>query len=146
MVKQNGDFHMKTAQEREMERRVKEKKKELMELYKTQQRDIFSSTPATNTKTQTSLNRGEQDITSLNRREERDVKETIADVSQVSNRLYSTPAAEKHSYSQQYYDKNVLSAASNRQNEGKSQLDKILGPVFVHIFSFDWDINTQKIN
>lgn len=113
MVKQNGEFHMKTAQEREMERRVKEKKEELMELYKTQQRDIFSTTPATNTRTRTS------DNASLNRREERDVMETMADVSQVSNRLYSTPAAEKHSYSEQYYDKNVLSVASNRQNEGK---------------------------
>lgn len=123
MVKQNGEFHIKTAQEREMERRVKEKKKELMELYKTQQRDIFSTTPATNTKTQTSVTGGEQYITSLNRREERDVMETMADVSQASNRLYSTPAAEKHSYSEQYYDKNVLSVASNRQNQGKSQLD-----------------------
>lgn len=118
MVKQNGEFHMKTAQEREIERRVKEKKKELMELHKTQQRDIFSATPATNAKTQTSVNGGEQHITSLNRREEGDVTETMADVSQVSNRLYSTP--EKHSYSEQCYDKNVLSVASNRQNEGKS--------------------------
>lgn len=120
MVKQNGVFHMKTAQEREMERRVKEKKKELMELHKTQQRDIFSTTPATNAITQTSVDGGEQYITSLNRREERDVMETLADVSHVSNRLYSTPAAEKHSYSEQHYDKNVLSVASNRQNEGKS--------------------------
>lgn len=123
MVKQNGEFHVKTAQEREMEIRVKEKKKELMEFYKTQPRDIFSTMPATNTKTQTSVNGGEQNITSLNRREERDVMETMADASQVSNRLYSTPAAEKHSYSEQYYDKNVPSVASNRQNEGKSQLD-----------------------
>lgn len=123
MVKQNGEFHMKTAQEREMERRVKEKKKELMELHRTQQRDIFSTMPATNAKTQTSDNGGERYITSLNRREERDMMETMADVSHVSSKLYSTPAAEKHSYSEQFYDKNVLSVASNRQNEGKSQLD-----------------------
>lgn len=119
MVKQNGVFHRKTAQEREMERRVKEKKQELMEYYKTRQRENVSSATGTDTKPKTAVNRGEERIASspLSRREGR--METMTDVSQVSNSLYSVPSAEKRSYSEEYYEKKVLSAASSRQNEGK---------------------------
>lgn len=119
MVKQNGVFHRKTAQEREMERRVKEKKQELMEYYKTRQRENVSSATGTDTKPQTGVNRGEERIASspLSRREGR--METMTDVSQVSNSLYSVPSAEKRSYSEEFYEKKVLSAASSRQNKGK---------------------------
>lgn len=110
MVKQNGMFHRKTAQDREMERRVEEKKQELMEFYKTQRENVSSAT---------SVNRGEERIASspLSRREGR--METMTDVSQVSNSLYSVPSAEKRSYLEEYYKKKVLSAASSRQNKGK---------------------------
>lgn len=118
MVKQNGMFHRKTAQDREMERRVEEKKQELMEFYKTQRENVSSAT-GTDTKPQTSVNRGEERIASspLSRREGR--METMTDVSQVSNSLYSVPSAEKRSYLEEYYKKKVLSAASSRQNKGK---------------------------
>lgn len=124
MVKQNGMFHRKTAQDREMERGVEEKKQELMEFYKTQRENVSSAT-GTDTKPQTSVNRGEERIASspLSRREGR--METMTDVSQVSNSLYSVPSAEKRSYLEEYNKKKVLSAASSRQNKEGAELSQI---------------------
>lgn len=103
-----------------MERRVKEKKQELMEYYKTLQREKVSSATGTDAIPQTSVNRGEErvSLSPLSRREGR--METMADVSRVSNSLYSVPSAEKRSFSEEYYEKKVQSAASSRQNKGKS--------------------------
>lgn len=119
MVKQNGVFHRKTAQEIEMERRVTEKKQELMEYYKTLQREKVSSATGTDPILQTSDDRGEERISlsPLSRREGR--METTADVSRVSTSLYSVPSAEKRSFSEEYYEKKVQSAASSGQNKGK---------------------------
>lgn len=116
MVKQNGVFYRKTAQEREIERRVKERKQQLMESYKTRQSEIVSPATVLDTKLRTSVDRGGEHVASspLSGREER-----IKTITDVSNSLYSVPLAEKRSFSEEYYEKKVLSAASSRQNKGE---------------------------
>lgn len=120
MVQQSGVFSRKTAQEREMERRVKERQQELLEYYRTRQREIVSSATASDTELPvTSVGRGEEHAASspLGGREGR--TETMTDASQVSNSLYSVPSAEKRSYSEERYERKVPSAASSRQNKGE---------------------------
>lgn len=119
MMKQNGVFHRKTAQDLEMERRVKERTQQLMEHYKTRQREIVSSANVSDAKLHTSADRGEELAapSPLSGREGR--TETMTDVSQVSSSLYSVPSAEKRWYSEEFEEKKVLSAASSRENKGE---------------------------
>lgn len=119
MVQQNGVFSRKTAQEREMERRVKERKEELMEYYKTRQREIVSSAAVSDTRLQTSVDRGERHAVSLPLGGREGRMETMTDESQVSRSLYSVPSAEKRSYAEESYEKKVLSASSSRQSKGE---------------------------
>lgn len=133
MVKQNGPFHRKTAQEREVERRVKEKKQELMEHCKTLQKENVSPVTGADMKPLTSTHGGEEHVASspLSRRE--GGMEKMTDVSQVSNSLYSVPSPEKRLYSEGYYERKVLSVASSRQDKGKWPLHEALY-AFAHDF------------
>lgn len=135
IVKQNGVFYRKTAQEREMERRVNERKQQLMELYKSRQREIVSSATVSDTNLQRSVDRGEEHSASSppSRREGR--TEAMTDVSQVSSSLYSPPSVEKRLYSEEFYEKNVLSVASSRQNRGEGLSADDLG-LFTSICSW----------
>lgn len=119
MVKQNGLFNRKTAQEREMERRVKERKQQPMEYYKTWQREIVCSATVADTKLQTNVNRGEEHAASSPLGVGEGRMETMMDASQVSNSLYSAPSAEKRLYSEEGFGKKVLSVATSRQNRGE---------------------------
>uniref|UniRef100_A0A3P8UBW5 AIG1-type G domain-containing protein n=2 Tax=Amphiprion percula TaxID=161767 RepID=A0A3P8UBW5_AMPPE len=110
MVQKNGVYYMKTAQERDLEKRVKDRKRELMESYKAQKeekRKTFVSTSIPNTEM---LDKGEENISYLEskrrreemerRREEREEMERRVNVSQVSNGLHSTPVPEQQSGSE----------------------------------------------
>lgn len=140
MVKENGVFYMRTAQERELEKRVKDRKQELMENYRAQKeerRETVASKHITNTKTQRSIDRGEVYITFLERkrREERDVMEGIRDVSQVYNGLHSTPAPERQSYSEPPNGRQVMTprhpvTPRYRLNAGKKPMGLGSGSYF----------------
>lgn len=126
MVKENGVYYVKTAQERELEKRVKDRKRELMESYRAQKeerRETAASTRVPNTETLRSVDRGEEYSTALERRkrEERDVMDGRVDVSQVSNGLHSTPAPERQSYSEPHNGRQVKRTPSFRLNAGKRQ-------------------------
>lgn len=141
MVQQSGVFSRKTAQERETERRVKERQQELLEYYRTRQREIVSSATASHTELRvTSVDRGGEPAASspLGRREGR--TETMTDASQASNSLYPIPSAEKRSYSEERYEKKVLSAASSRQDKGCQR--KISASS--HQFAPGWDVNREN--
>lgn len=125
MVKKNGVFSMRTAEEKELEKRMKDIKQQVMENYgaqKEERRETVASSYITNTKTQRSLDRGEEFITSLERGgEDRDLMEGRPYESQVDNRLHLTPTPQQHSYSEPHTDRQELRTASFRLSEGKSQ-------------------------
>ncbi|XP_040891071.1 uncharacterized protein LOC121180027 [Toxotes jaculatrix] len=121
MVQQNGVYHMKTVQERELEKRVKERKRELMESYRAQKeerREAVSSKCIPNTETQRSVDRREEYSTMLenSRRQERDEMEGRVGLSQVSNGLHSAPAPEPQSDSELHDDRLMKRTPSFRLN------------------------------
>ncbi|XP_033478935.1 GTPase IMAP family member 8 [Epinephelus lanceolatus] len=134
MVKRSGVYYMRTAQERELEKRVKERKRELMETYRAQRREPVASTHILNTETRRSVDRvdrGEEYSTILERRrEERHETEESVGVRQRSNGLHSTPAPEQQSYSEPHDDRqfkrtpsfklNADGAILSQMSEGKS--------------------------
>lgn len=120
MVQKNGVYYMKTSQESELAKRVKDRKQELMESYRDQKeekREKVASTHISNTEIQRSIVRGEEYSTALDRwrREERDETDGNVGVSQVCNRLHSTPAPEPHN------DRQLARTPSFRLNTGKLQ-------------------------
>ncbi|XP_035515880.1 uncharacterized protein LOC118326855 [Morone saxatilis] len=115
IVKKNGVYYMTTAQERELEKRVEDRKQELMESYRAQKeerRETAASTHITNTETQRSIDRGEEYSAALEKRRS-DVIEGRVNVSQVSNGLHSTPAPERQSFTD---DRQVKRTPSFRLN------------------------------
>lgn len=130
MVKENGMYYIKTAQERELEKRVKDRKRELMENYRAQKEsrnETVASMRVTTTETLRSVDRVEEYSTALERkrREERDVMEDRLDVSQVSNGLRSTPAPERYSYSEPHNDRRVKRTPSFRLNADGALLSQM---------------------
>ncbi|XP_062243095.1 uncharacterized protein LOC133953277 isoform X2 [Platichthys flesus] len=108
MVQAKGVYHRKTVQELDLERRVNERRQELMESYRARKEERIES-------------RGEEGGTTLEtwRREERDETERRAYGSQTSNGLHSTPAPERESYSsysQMQDDRQVKRTPSFRLN------------------------------
>ncbi|XP_030005552.1 uncharacterized protein LOC115429889 [Sphaeramia orbicularis] len=98
IVHKSGILSLKTAEDRELERRIKERKLELMESYKAQkeqQRETIASLYTTNTQTQPSIN---PVLERLSKEQKDEMKEGGGvDVNQVSNGLYSTQNQEKKS-------------------------------------------------
>lgn len=123
MVKRNGVYYVRTAQERELEKRVKERKRELMETYRAQRREPVASTHILNTETRRSVDRvdrGEEYSTILERRrEERHETEESVGVRQRSNGLHSTPAPEQQSFSEPHDDRQFKRTPSFKLNAGK---------------------------
>lgn len=120
MVKENGEYYVKTAQERELEKRVKDRKKELMESYRAQKeerRETVASTHIQSTETRRSINR-EENSAALERRKRGGRDESVS-VSQRSNGLHSTPAPEQQSYSETHDDRLLNRTPSFRLNAGK---------------------------
>lgn len=126
MVQQNGVCHMKTVQDTEFEKRVKEGKQEPMESYRAQnveKRETAASAHIQNTETLRSIDTGEEYSTTLQRRrrEERDEMEGRVSVRQVSNGLHSTPAPKPESYLELHDDRQLNRTPSFRLNAGKCQ-------------------------
>lgn len=121
MVTQNGVFSRKTAQEREMERRVKERKEQLLEYYRTQQRGIVPPAPAP----LASVGRGgggggRVASSALDGTEGR--MESMAAVSQVSPSLHSV---DTRSYLE---EKKVASSSSSEQGDGERRSPQQFAP------------------
>ncbi|XP_029286152.1 uncharacterized protein LOC115007425 [Cottoperca gobio] len=118
MGMKNGLYYMKTAQERELEKRVKDRKTDLMESYKAQKeerKETAASTHSPYTETLRSIYGREENSTTTERgwREERDEMEGSVGVRQRSNGLHSTPAPKQQSYTEPLHaDGAILSQAS----------------------------------
>lgn len=115
MVRENGEFHMKTDQERQLEKRVKERKQELMEVYraqKEQRKESKASQHLGDAKPRRSSDGPEEYTTSTDG--ERNGMEARAGVSRVHNRLY----ADQQSASR--YEREVTSNPSPRLKPGNT--------------------------
>ncbi|XP_034458152.1 uncharacterized protein LOC117771644 isoform X2 [Hippoglossus hippoglossus] len=115
MVQAKGVYHKKTVQERDLERRVNERRQELMESYRAKKEERIES-------------RGEEGGTTLEtwRSQERDETERRAGGSQTSNGLHSTPERESYSsYSQMQDDRQVKRTPSFRLNPDGAVLSQM---------------------
>lgn len=126
MVQQHGVCHMKSIQEVEFEKQVKERKQELMELFRAQnveKSEMAASRSIQHVESVRSIDAGEEYNTTLQRKkkEERDEIEGRVDVSQVSNGLRSTPAPKPESDSELNNDRQLNRTPSFRLNSGKCQ-------------------------
>ncbi|XP_047222006.1 uncharacterized protein LOC124868610 isoform X2 [Girardinichthys multiradiatus] len=127
MVERSGVYHKKTAQETELEKRVLERKRELMENFRVQRVEkkkpvVTKSVPNTNT-----FDRREESIREREerRREYEDEIEGRVAETQVPNRLFSTPAAEQPSYSEPEDDKQLTRTPCFRLNADGAILSQI---------------------
>lgn len=124
MVQKNGLYHMKTVQEEtELEKRVKERKQELMESFRAQKeerREMVTSTCIPNTEKDGSSDTGDVFSATLEKRrgQERDVVENRIDERQATNGPHSSPAPEQ-SYSKERDDSQKRRTPSFRLNAGK---------------------------
>ncbi|XP_069386392.1 GTPase IMAP family member 8 [Paralichthys olivaceus] len=117
MVQAKGVYHRKTVQEQDLERRVNERRQELMESYRAQKEGRTES-------------RGVEGGTTLEtwKRQERDKTEGRAGGSQISNGLHSTPAPERESYSsysQMQDDRQAKRTPSFRLNQDGAILSQM---------------------
>ncbi|KAG7485741.1 hypothetical protein JOB18_017176 [Solea senegalensis] len=119
MVQQNGVYHMKTTQERELDKQVSERRQEIMGSYRSQReemRDVTSRRIVT-TETQRSIVSGDEGgSTSVRRRQEIYDREGGVSVTQAANGLHSGPSPERQSYSELYDDRQVNRTPSFRLN------------------------------
>ncbi|XP_058496092.1 uncharacterized protein LOC131466689 isoform X2 [Solea solea] len=119
MVQQNGVYHMKTTQERELEKQVSERRQEIMGSYRSQReemRDVTSRRIVT-TETQRSIISGDEGgSTSVRRRQETYDREGGVSVTQAANGLHSAPSPERQSYSELYDDRQGNRTPSFRLN------------------------------
>ncbi|XP_044044884.1 uncharacterized protein LOC122872882 isoform X2 [Siniperca chuatsi] len=133
MVQKNGVYYMKPTQERELEIRVKDRERELVESYRAQReekRETVLSTHILNTETQRSVDKGEEYSTALERRrrrEERDEIEGTVGESQAYNGLHSTPASERQSFSEPDNDREVKRTPSFRLNAVHHRINSFEG-------------------
>ncbi|CAN9510492.1 unnamed protein product [Ophioblennius macclurei] len=102
LVQKRGVFHMKSPQERELERQVKQRKEELLESFRAQKeaqlRARESSSSAKYTET---LRRNEEYVSALEKtRKGRDDRDDGMRVEPFSNGEYSTSSIERRSYSE----------------------------------------------
>lgn len=114
MVKESGVFYVKTEQERELEKRVKERKQELMEIYraqKEQRKEAKASQHLSETKPQSRSDEVEEKKRQKNKRNE---MEDRVGVSHTHNRLYSVQQSAPH------YVREVATKSSSRLNSGKT--------------------------
>lgn len=118
MMKENGVFHMKTDEDREMEKRVNERKEELMERYRAQQEqreEAKASQHLSETKAQSRSDGVEEYATFMDRRKERNGMEDRVGVSLVNSRLYADQQSASH-----YGWREETTEATSRFNSGKT--------------------------
>ncbi|XP_034716033.1 uncharacterized protein LOC117936762 [Etheostoma cragini] len=120
MVKENGEYYVKTAQERELDKRVKDRKSELLESYRAQKeerKETVASTHIQRTEIRRGIDREEKSAAwEKRRREGRDEIEGNVSVSKRSNGLHSTPAPEQESYSEMHYERQLNRTPTFRLN------------------------------
>ena len=119
MVQKNGLYIMKTDQERELEKRVEERKRELMESYRAQKEETRRATASRSISDRVDKGEESVSISEQMRREERDETEGKVGEIQVSNSLCSAPTPEPQSYSQPRDDRLLNKTPSYRLNAGK---------------------------
>ncbi|XP_014908886.1 uncharacterized protein LOC106960319 [Poecilia latipinna] len=126
MVQRSGVFYMKTAQERELEKRVLERKRELMESFRAQKEEkkksvVVKSVPDTDV-----FGRGEEAVSTVERRREyKDEVEGPEAETRVSNGLNSSPAPEQPSHSEPQEDTPFTRTPSFRLNADGAMLSQI---------------------
>ncbi|KAM7009428.1 uncharacterized protein LKV04_001398 [Tautogolabrus adspersus] len=129
MVQKNGVYHLKSAEERELEKRVNDRKRELMESYKAQKekRQIDTLTSLSNRDTERSFDRAEENSTFLERmrREEREEIDARVNVRQVSNGLRSAPTPEPQSDSQPQNERELKRTPSFKLNSEGAILSQL---------------------
>ncbi|KAM4584517.1 GTPase IMAP family member 8 [Odontesthes bonariensis] len=125
MVQKNGLYIRKTDQERELEKRVKERKRELMESYTAQKEETRRAKASRSISDR--VDQGEESVSILERmrREERDETEGKVVEIQVSNSLCSAPTPEPQSYSQPRDDRLLNKTPSYRLNADGATLSQI---------------------
>lgn len=114
MVRESGEFHMKTDQERQLEKRVKERKQELMEVYRAQKEQRKESKASQHLSDAKPHRRSDGQEYSTSVDGERNGMEARAGLSHVHNRLY----ADHQSASR--YDREVTSDPSPRLKSGNT--------------------------
>lgn len=109
MAQDKGAYRVKSPEERELEKRVSDRRRELMENYRAQkeERQTALSTRISTTDTRISTEREEEYSTFLERQRRESREDTDGKVSmrQVSNGLYSTPTPEDQPYSERYRER-----------------------------------------
>lgn len=117
MMKESGVFYVKTDEDRELERRVKERKEELMEIYRAQQeqrKEAEAAQHLNETKPQSRTDGVEEYATFTDRRTERKRVEDRVGVNLTNSRLYADQQSASH------YVREVMSEPSSRFNSGKT--------------------------
>lgn len=116
MMKESGVFYMKTDEERELEKKVEERKQELMEIYraqKEQKKEAKAPQHLNETKPWSRSDAVEEYATFRDRRKERNGMEDSVGVSHRHNSLYSDQQSASH------YVREVTTKPSSTQNSGK---------------------------
>lgn len=109
MVSKNGVFYMKTVHERELEQRVKDRKRELLESYRAQKEERKEAAASAHFPKPETL------------RSLEDTTDSVA-VSQRSNGLHSAPAPQQQSPLEPHNDRRAISTPSFRLNTGQYHL------------------------
>lgn len=98
LVQKHGAFHLKSPQERELDRQVKQRTNELMESFRAQREAQIRAMESPSTPYTETLHRDEEYVNVLeSRRKERNDIETRMSVEPVSNGVYSTVTSEQQS-------------------------------------------------
>ncbi|XP_068448153.1 uncharacterized protein [Clinocottus analis] len=125
MVTQNGVFYMRTAQERELAQRVKERKRELLESYRAQKderREADASAHIPETEAAAAAAAEERTRT---RREEREEMEGSVSLSQRANGLHSRPGLERPASAEPHGDRQAGRPPSFRLNADGALLSQM---------------------
>ncbi|XP_059185142.1 uncharacterized protein LOC131968323 isoform X2 [Centropristis striata] len=125
MVARNGVYFMKTAQDRDLEKRVQDRKRELMETFRVQKEERREA-HVSNTETLRSIDQEDYNYSlERRRREEREEMERSLSLRQRSNGLHSTPAPEQQSYSEPQEGAQVTRTPSFRLNADGATLSQM---------------------
>lgn len=98
-MQRHGVYHMKTSQERELDRRVRERKRELMESYQAQKEEKIKSITSRTFSNSERDNREEESISTSEKRrwrEEDEVEGRVLETT-VTNGLHSAPVPQRRS-------------------------------------------------
>ncbi|XP_037329104.2 uncharacterized protein LOC119218631 [Pungitius pungitius] len=135
MVSANGVFYMKTVQERELEQRVKDRKRELLESYRVQKEERKEAVASTHIPKAETRRSGEDRTDSDRwRTDQRGEMEQSVAVSQRSNGLHSTPAPQQRSSSEPHSDGQPITTPSFSLNNDGAILSQKSTPKLVSTF------------